>query len=54
MEPKEEGVFITINHLPMAQDHGKNQFTIKDDQWLYIRDSIFNKENWSAKNPFHE
>jgi YidC/Oxa1 family membrane protein insertase len=51
MEPKKDGVFITTNHLPMAQDHGKYRFTIEKDQWLYVRDSIFNKNNWSVKEP---
>jgi YidC/Oxa1 family membrane protein insertase len=52
MEPKKDGVFVTTNHLPMAQDHGKYQFTIENDQWLYVHDSIFNKNNWSVKDPF--
>jgi YidC/Oxa1 family membrane protein insertase len=52
--PKEKGVFVTTNHLPMVHDHGKNRFTIKNDQWLYVHDSIFNKDNWSVKDPFHD
>ncbi|MDR0718068.1 MAG: sulfatase-like hydrolase/transferase, partial [Treponema sp.] len=53
MEPKKAGVFITTNHLPMAHHHGKNQFKIENDQWLYVHDTIFDKRNWSEKNPFH-
>jgi hypothetical protein len=54
MEPKKEGIFVTTNHRPMAQDHGKNQFTIENDQWIYVHDSIFNKNNWSLRDPFHD
>jgi arylsulfatase A-like enzyme len=54
MEPKKDGVFITTNHLSMAHHHGKNRFTIEDDQWLYVRGNIFDKKNWSAKDPFHD
>ena len=52
MNPKSEGVYITNNHVPMAHNHDKNTFRISDEQWIYIRDNIFETKNWMRKNPF--
>jgi len=46
MEPKNDGIFITTCHIPMADGHGKYRFGIKKNQWLYLKDSIFESSNW--------
>ncbi|MDR2795758.1 MAG: hypothetical protein LBB47_03490, partial [Spirochaetaceae bacterium] len=43
---KRNGVFITTSHLWELNKHGKNKFNIKDDQWLYVHDNIFDPGNW--------
>ena len=43
---KKDGVYITINHRPMAADHGKFQFNINDNQWIFVKDSIYEASNW--------
>jgi hypothetical protein len=45
-QPKENGVFITTNHAPMVGKHGKYTFNINKNQWIYLRDSIFEASNW--------
>jgi hypothetical protein len=50
--PKNEGVYITTNHLPQAYSHNKYTFKINYNQWLHVRDTIFEAENWVYKNPF--
>jgi len=44
--PKEEGILITTQYLPMAGSHGKYVFNIKSDQWMYLHDSIYEASNW--------
>jgi hypothetical protein len=44
--PKNSGIHITINHLPMPAQHSKNTFTIRKNQWIVVRDNIFDAENW--------
>jgi len=46
MEAKNNGIFITTCHIPMANAHGKYRFSIKKDEWLYLKDSIFESANW--------
>ncbi|GHT83667.1 membrane protein [Spirochaetia bacterium] len=43
-----EGAYITINHMPLAQQHGKYTFRIRKDQWIFVRDDIFDAENWKT------
>jgi hypothetical protein len=43
---KDEGVYITINHLFRPYWHNKNTFKIKDDEWVFVKDNIFDAENW--------
>jgi YidC/Oxa1 family membrane protein insertase len=46
-EAKQSGVYITINHIPMAYQHPKNMFKIRNDQWILVHDTIFDENNWS-------
>ena len=43
---KNDGIYISTNHIPMADAHGKYTFNIKNNQWLFIKDSIFEPSNW--------
>jgi YidC/Oxa1 family membrane protein insertase len=45
-ESKKDGVFITVNHLPQAYQHNKTTFKIDKNQWIFIRDNIFDENNW--------
>jgi YidC/Oxa1 family membrane protein insertase len=49
--PKQDGVFITTNHLPMAHNHNKNTFNINKNQWIFVHDNIFDGDNWLLKEP---
>ena len=40
---KDNGVFIATSSAL--------QYTIKDDQWLYVHDDIFKSENWKKQTP---
>jgi YidC/Oxa1 family membrane protein insertase len=51
MEPKHEGLYITINHLPQAEQHGKYAFSIRKDQWVFVHDDIFDEKNWRQVEP---
>jgi hypothetical protein len=44
---KEEGATITTTHLWQIRKHARTTFTIKPDEWLHVRDDIFNMDNWS-------
>jgi hypothetical protein len=45
---KESEIPITINHLPLPAQHGKNTFNIQKNQWIFVHDNIFDAENWRA------
>jgi membrane protein insertase Oxa1/YidC/SpoIIIJ len=45
-QPKEKGILITTHHLPMASSHGKYIFNIKNNEWIHLRDSIYEASNW--------
>jgi hypothetical protein len=45
-QPKEKGILITTHHLPMVGSHGKYVFSIKKNEWIYLRDSIYEASNW--------
>jgi hypothetical protein len=47
--PKESGLHITINHLPLPDQHNKNTFKIQKNQWIFVRGNIFDAENWRFK-----
>jgi YidC/Oxa1 family membrane protein insertase len=46
MESKKEGAYITINHLPQAHQHNKNTFRIEKNQWIFVKDNIFDEKSW--------
>jgi hypothetical protein len=46
MESKKEGIFITTCHTPMADAHGRYKFNIKKNEWIHLRDSIYDSSNW--------
>jgi hypothetical protein len=50
-EPKKEGIYITINHMPMPYQHSKYTFNIHDNQWVFVHDNIFDEKNWSMVEP---
>jgi membrane protein insertase Oxa1/YidC/SpoIIIJ len=47
-QPKEKGILITTHHLPMASSHGKYAFNIKNNEWMYLHDSIYEASNWES------
>jgi hypothetical protein len=49
--PKDEGVYITINHQWAAYHHNKNTFKIADDEWVFVHDDIFDAANWTREAP---
>jgi YidC/Oxa1 family membrane protein insertase len=50
-EPKHEGLYITINHLWSATQHGKYVFSIRNNQWIFVHDNIFDAKNWGLVEP---
>jgi len=46
MLPKNDGIYISISHIPMANSHGKYKFKIKNNQWIFLQKSIYNSANW--------
>ena len=38
---KKDGIYITTNHDSMPGNHSKNTYNIKKNQWLFVKDSIF-------------
>jgi hypothetical protein len=53
-QPKENGIFITTYHAPMAGNHGKYVFNINKDQWMYLHDSIYEASNWEKVELLHD
>jgi YidC/Oxa1 family membrane protein insertase len=49
VESKYDGAYITINHLPLEYHHGKYTFKIRDDQWIFVHDNIFDPANWEKE-----
>jgi len=45
-QPKEKGILITTHHSPMAGSHGKYVFNIRNNEWIHLRDSIYEASNW--------
>jgi hypothetical protein len=44
---KDSGVIIpTIEYKPWSR-HGEYTYSIKDDEWLKVKDNIFKNENWT-------
>jgi hypothetical protein len=49
---KENGVTITSSTLWATHRHPKYRFDIKKDEWLFVRDNIFDPANWQrAEQP---
>lgn len=48
---KEDGLYIADSDLWAPDKHNKNTFKIKDDEWYFVHDDIFNPENWSQEVP---
>ncbi|GHV74840.1 hypothetical protein AGMMS49940_21420 [Spirochaetia bacterium] len=46
-ELKQKGAFITTNDFFLAHHHNKNTFKIKNDEWIFVHDNIFDPTNWS-------
>ena len=45
---KDNGVIITTSHKWNSGDHGRFEFNIKPDEWLHVRDNIFDIANWKT------
>jgi hypothetical protein len=43
---KENGVTITTSGKFYPTNHGKYRFRINSEEWLYVRDNIFDANNW--------
>jgi hypothetical protein len=48
---KEDGLFITTIGALDSRYHAKNRYRIHQNQWLHVRDTIFDSANWSQKGP---
>jgi len=44
--PKSQGLYITTNHLWEPHKHSKKTFNIKNNQWIFVHDNIFDPDNW--------
>ncbi|AEF86899.1 inner membrane protein [Treponema primitia ZAS-2] len=45
---KENGVTITTIDSLSSRDHSKYKYKIRDNQWLFVQDNIFDPKNWKA------
>jgi hypothetical protein len=50
-ESKKNGIYININHRSNPDQHDTNIFNIKDNEWVFVYDNIFDAENWILKKP---
>ena len=48
---KEKGLYIANSDLWSPDKNNKNTFKIKDDEWYFVHDDIFNPENWTQEVP---
>ena len=48
---KENGALITTIGALSSRVHTKYQYKIGSDQWLHVKDNIFDVRNWSKVNP---
>jgi hypothetical protein len=44
---KEGGITLTFSNLWRTDEHPKNVFSIKPEQWLHVHTNIYDPENWS-------
>ena len=47
---KENGIVLTTSHLYEVYRHPNNWFNIRTDEWLHVRDNIYEIENWNWVN----
>ena len=48
---KDNGVIVTnTNYIPLSR-HGEYAYSIKDDEWMKVKENIFKKENWTKYSP---
>jgi hypothetical protein len=47
---KENGLTIATPYIRNYRQHGKYEYRIKSNQWLHVKDNIFDPANWSAIN----
>jgi hypothetical protein len=45
---KEAGIILTTSTGRVPREHAANTFAIRPNEWLYVRDNIFNRANWKA------
>jgi YidC/Oxa1 family membrane protein insertase len=45
---KSQGIYITNINALSSSDHSKYQYRIGKNQWLYVKDNIFDPANWRA------
>ena len=45
-ENKTNGVTVTSNDCHRINQHAKNKFSIKNDEWYTVKDNIFDNNNW--------
>jgi arylsulfatase A-like enzyme len=50
-EDKADGVTITTSHLWEISKQKKYTFDIKPNEWLHVRDNIFDLANWGRVTP---
>ena len=44
--PKDKELYITTNHVYNPHKHSKYAFNIKNDQWITVKNNIFDPNNW--------
>jgi hypothetical protein len=44
---KKDGVYIIMNSIGQPDHLNRNTFKIKDDDWLFVKDNIFDAANWT-------
>jgi hypothetical protein len=50
-DEKKDGVYITNNHFFQPYMHGKYKFRISDNQWIVVKDTLFDEKNWKKAAP---
>lgn len=50
---KERGAIVTTNSSWSPDQHGANEFSIKENEWYTVKNNIFDIENWKkGRQPF--
>jgi len=44
--PKPQELYITTNHLWQPFKHSRKTYNINNDQWIIVKDNIFDPNNW--------